>query len=290
MRREILRAMTAATRHPISPAISQPVTNLEPCREGPVSCLRTGADSGTMRGRYVPQESGPLERGSLMPRARKHSGFSLIELLIVVTIALVLVAFAVPNFIQVMRNFRIGGDSSSISSDILTAKMRAAANFTAYRVYFDLDAKTFRPQMWCKAAVLPCLAGDVNTWKNVAVGAPQFLSTGVDFGVGNQSSPPAVSGIATQTTFGQAPTCKQGAAGGVPWAPGAGSNESGNSACVMFNSRGFPVDNNGTATGENAIYINNIDAIHGVTVSVTGLARVWRHDRADVLVAHWFRR
>jgi hypothetical protein len=56
----------------------------------------------------------------------------------------------------------------------------------------------------------------------------------------------------------------------------------------VFNSRGFPVNNNGTALNTDAIYVNNQNSIHGVTVSITGLTATWRHDRADTLAANWF--
>ena len=56
----------------------------------------------------------------------------------------------------------------------------------------------------------------------------------------------------------------------------------------MFNSRGFPVDDTGTATAGEGIYVTDGGQVHGVTVSITGLTRTWRADNAipDVWTRH----
>ena len=239
-------------------------------------CLRMGAESGSME-RNFPRERGP------MAHDRKQHGFTFIEIIIVVAMALTLAGFAVPQFMQALRNFRISGDARDLHGEILLAKMRAAANFTAARVKFDLTNRTFVSQMWCKAVVAPCTAA--NVWRNVNVGGPQPLASGISFGVANQTLHPP----STQPALAQAPTCKQGQAGGVPWAPGAGADEPGTTYCIMFNSRGFPVGNSGAATGSNAIYITDGAAVQGVTVSVTGLTATLRHDGTDTDAAHWYR-
>ena len=49
-----------------------------------------------------------------------------------------------------------------------------------------------------------------------------------------------------------------------------------NTSCVLFNSRGTPIDNNGASLGNNAIYLTNGQAVYGVTVSATGMLRMWQ--------------
>ena len=210
-----------------------------------------------------------------MRQHNRQRGFSLLELLIVIMMALIIAGFAVPAFLQTLRNFRIMGDVRDINGEILLAKMRAAANFTWARVYFDFDNRTFVSQMWDKTA------GD---WVNVNVGGPQNLATGVSFGVGDQTVGPNAEDLIAVP---QAPPCQQGDAG-PPQSPGGGGDEAGNSACIMFNSRGFPVDDAGTATTADAIYISDGGQVHGATVSITGLTRTWRADNGipDVWTRH----
>ena len=207
-----------------------------------------------------------------MRQHNRQRGFSLLELMIVVMMALIIAGFAIPAFLQTLRNFRIMGDVRDINGEILLAKMRAAANFTWARVYFDFDNRTFVSQMWDKTTA---------DWVNVNVGGPQNLATGVNFGFGDMTADP--NGVA----IAQAPTCQIGD-GGPPQAPGGGGDEAGNSACIMFNSRGFPVDDAGTATAADAIYISDGGQVHGATVSITGLTRTWRADNAiaDVWTRH----
>jgi prepilin-type N-terminal cleavage/methylation domain-containing protein len=213
-----------------------------------------------------------------MRQRNRTRGFSLLELMIVVMMALIIAGFAIPAFLQTLRNFRIMGDIRDINGEILLAKMRAAANFTWARVYFDFDNRRFVSQMWCKTENSLCDAGDIDTWKNVNVGGPQNLSTSVSFGFGAMTLDPNGDAIA------QAPTCRTGTAGD----PGGGGDEAGNSACIMFNSRGFPVDNAGTATAADAVYITDGAQIQGATVSITGLTRTFRADNyvPDVWTRH----
>ena len=119
------------------------VTKLEPTAAEVHFRLRMSCGRVIMRGNL------PLERGA-MAVYRSQKGFSLIELLIVVMIALIIAGFAVPSFLQTLRNFRINGDGVSINGEILTAKMRAAARFTHTRVYLDLANRQFRSQWWDK--------------------------------------------------------------------------------------------------------------------------------------------
>jgi type II secretory pathway pseudopilin PulG len=199
----------------------------------------------------------------------------LIELLIVVAIALIIIGFAVPNITETLRNFRIAGDARNLKSEILLAKMRAAARFTRTRVRADFDARTFQTDFWNK---------DANTWDPVAIGAPQILSQSVNFGFGGMTAPPPDS----QALLGQSPACTNGAAGD----PGGGGDIA-NTACVHFNSRGFPVDATGAATPDGAIYIWSGDltsgyVVQGVAVSINGIARIWRGDSSSA--TEWIQR
>lgn len=201
-----------------------------------------------------------------MPRDSRQAGFSFLELLIVVVMIMIVVGFAVPTYTTAMRNYRIAGDARSIKGEILLAKMRAAARFTWARVRFNFDSRVFETELWNKTA---------NAWERVDIGAPQVLSANVNFGFGSMASPPP----ATQATLAQSPGCTEGLAG-TPDQPGKGAAIA-DTACIMFNSRGFPVDGDGNLTPNNAIYMVSENMAAGVTVSLNSVAKIWQGDFSD---------
>ena len=182
-------------------------------------------------------------------------GFSLMEMLMALAVMAVLAAIAVPMMSNALKYEKISGDARDISNDISVAKMRAAAKFTQARIYADLSGNQYRLQTCNDPTTLPCQAW---TTENSWVG----LSSTTSFGFGSVSSAPSN----TQTTIGQATLCKDGS----PLADVA------NSACVIFNSRGIPVDPSGAPTGGYALYINDGNFCYGITVAATGFIRTWR--------------
>ena len=68
-----------------------------------------------------------------------------------------------------------------------------------------------------------------------------------------------------------------------------GGGAIGNTACVVFNSRGFTINGAGTPTASDEIWITDGIMVYGVTVSITGLTQVWRTDTVDSAGAHWIR-
>jgi prepilin-type N-terminal cleavage/methylation domain-containing protein len=206
--------------------------------------------------------SGTLSNGirlAVLPAAqmkyRFTRGFSLVEMLMALAIMSVLAAVALPMMSNALKYEKISGDARDISNDISVAKMRAAAKFTQARIYVDLSGSQYSLQTCNDPTNLPCQAW---TTENNWVG----LSSTTSFGFGTISAAPSN----TQTTIGQATLCKDGS----PLADVA------NSACVIFNSRGIPVDPSGAPTGGYAVYINDGMFCYGVTVAATGFIRTWR--------------
>lgn len=191
-----------------------------------------------------------------------QTGFSMIEMLIVVTIIGVLAAITVPMSGNALRFLKVSGDARDLSNATAVAKMRAAAKFTQSRLYVDIASKTFFIQTFDKTVTVPCPTG---CW--VTETGTTSLSSTVSFGYGPVSAPPAN----TQTTIGQAPLCMNTAA-----TPAAIAN----TACIIFNSRGLPVDSTGSPFGDDAIYITDSTAVYGVTVAATGFVRLWRTNYA----------
>ncbi len=189
-------------------------------------------------------------------------GFSLVEVLLVTIIVVVLAALGIPKLMTMVDELRTAGDARDLNGAIVMAKMRAASNFSRARVYADLSANTFRVE-WQQSGTA--------TW--TTDGCPnsctgnQPLATGVSFGYGSLSTPPTN----TQAALGQAPVC-------------AGTT---NTACIIFNSRGIPITSAGVPTPNDAIYITDGRTVTGVTVSGTGMSRVWR---TEASTANWKQR
>jgi prepilin-type N-terminal cleavage/methylation domain-containing protein len=179
-------------------------------------------------------------------------GFSLVELLMVVAIMGVLAAIAVPMSGNAVKFLKLSGDARDLANATAVAKMRAAAKFTHSRLYVDISGREFYVQTLNKTT---------NTW-SAEGGATQLAST-VSFSYGPVSSPPPD----TQTTIDQAPQCMTTASPPVAVA---------NTACIIFNSRGIPVDTTGSPTGLDAIYVTDGTAVYGITVAATGFIRTWQ--------------
>jgi len=181
-------------------------------------------------------------------------GYSLIEVLVVVAITGVVLVIAIPMMGNLFGFFRLSGDARSISNAVAVAKMRAASDFSRVRVYADLGSRTFQMQSWDKTA-----NAGVGGWKTE--GGVTNLSSNVIYGFGAVGTAPP----ATQGTIGQAPQCTADDGTAVA-----------NTACVMFNSRGVPVDNTFAPTAADAFYVTDGTAVYGITVSATGMIRSWR--------------
>ncbi|HLZ11589.1 MAG TPA: type II secretion system protein [Candidatus Acidoferrum sp.] len=197
-------------------------------------------------------------------KMRKQRGFSIIELLIVMVIALVLAALAIPGYQSMTRYLRLSGDMRNINGAVAQAKMRAAADFTRARAYADLNANTYHLEIWNKTGNCWQTDGDVNNSCTVAGTSPvQNLSVGVTYGTGGVGA----GAPNPQTTIAQAAKCDDGAGGLIN-----------NTACIVFNSRGIPINGltGAPLTGaQDAFYITDNRNVWGVTVRATGAIQVW---------------
>ena len=236
----------------------------------------------------------------------RQSGFTLLELIIVLFISLVITGIAIPRFVQTMRNLRLAGDGRNIAETLGQAKMRAAADFTDARAYFDFATGTYRVDVWDKpnSCWMPDHGTDVNG-VTLAVGClgpgggpgggvvpGMNLSANVSF-AGSAASPVVLGTVgapppASQPAIAQAPPCRNGAPGGPTLAnrPWLGATFA-NTACVVFSSRGVPIDNTLTATSNDVIYVTDGNNLYGLTISQTGLIRTWS---TPATAASWFRR
>jgi prepilin-type N-terminal cleavage/methylation domain-containing protein len=185
-------------------------------------------------------------------------GVTLIELLMVVAILGVLAAIALPMTGTAVRYAKISGDARNVANDLAVVKMRAASKFTQTRLYADLNGRQYRIEYCTVPQTVPC-----PNWTAETTAPWVSLANTVIFGYSPAGTPPSN----TQTTIGQASLCKNNATPPVDVA---------NTACVIFNSRGIPVDASGSPTGSYALYVNDSTFIYGITVAATGFIRTWR--------------
>jgi Tfp pilus assembly protein FimT len=182
-------------------------------------------------------------------KQHRPNGYSLLELLFMLGLICTIMAIAAPMFANAIAGFRVSGDARSVSNAIAVAKMRAASDFSRVRLRANLTSRTYAMERWDKTTA---------TW--VPEGGTTGLSTSVTFGFGPVAAPPPN----TQAAIAQAAQCTDDM--GMPIA---------NTACVMFNSRGVPVDSTFAPTGAGAVYVTNGVEVYGVTISATGLLRMW---------------
>ena len=190
------------------------------------------AEGGTMATEVKPY---------VMHRGSGQRGLGMIEVVIVVTILMIVLAIAIPQAIGTMRAFRAQSNARSVASQLGLAKMRAADGFTQSRLNCNTTTRSCQVEICTSKGVSAC-----NTFS--ADGGPLLLSEGISFGFGSITTP-----AGTQTTIQ-------------------------NTTQVLFNSRSLPVDGTGAPTGNYAIYLNDqFGNNYAVTVYASGRIAAWRY-------------
>jgi hypothetical protein len=116
---------------------------------------------------------------------------------------------------------------------------------------FDLAARTYQMEVFEK----------VNGQFRAEGGAVP-LSGGNAFGFGDIPAP-----AGTQATIGQAEACTDQGGAPIP-----------QTACILFNSRGIPVDSSGAVTSNAAIYLTDGSGGYlSVTAAPSGRLSSWRY-------------
>ena len=181
---------------------------------------------------------------------RSDAGFTAIEVLVVCAIIVVVGALASPLMGNMLGYYRLTGDARNVLNSVATAKMRAASSFSQTRLYVSLASRNFHVEEWNRTT---------NQW--VPEGPTTALAGTGSFSFGSTAVPPPN----TQAAIAQSPLCRDNTGGTI-----AGT------ACVVFNSRGLPVDSTGAPTGVNAYYLTDGIDTYAVTISATGMIRLWR--------------
>jgi Tfp pilus assembly protein FimT len=189
---------------------------------------------------------------SLRARAGGEKGFSIIDILMVVALIGIIAAIAVPVTGSAVTGQRFSNDAQALTNIVTLAKMRASAAFTRARVRVNISARTFALERWDKTA---------NAW--VTEGTITPLSRGITFSFGTLGTPPPN----TQAAIGFSPACKTGLT--------AATADIADTSCIVFNSRGLPIDGAGLPFGGHAFYLSDGAAIAATTVTATPRIRRW---------------
>jgi prepilin-type N-terminal cleavage/methylation domain-containing protein len=181
---------------------------------------------------------------------RSADGFSALELMIVLAILGCVAAISLPATSSMVNELNLSGDAHGVSNSLAQARMIAAANFTRARVRVDQTGGTYRVERWDKTAA---------AWQAVADDQP--LGTFNVFSAGAIETPPPNSQVAVA----QPTACLDDA--GVAIA---------NTSCVIFNSRGAPVDSAGAPAAVAVIYLSGPTAVFAVVIGSTSQLAMWR--------------
>ncbi len=195
-------------------------------------------------------------------RSPSNAGYTAIEMMVVMALMGLLTAMSVPSMSAMLGYYRLSGDIRGVSNTVAVAKTRAAAAFTRGRLYVDLTTGDYHVETWRKSGT--------PGW--VAEGGYGSLSVGSSFGFAGMDTPPPN----TQNQINMSPECQNDEGQMVP-----------STACVVFNSRGVPIDPIGVPTGSGGLYVTDGAAVYAVTIAASGLTRVWRAQAAEAPV--WVR-
>ena len=186
-----------------------------------------------------------------MKSLRSESGYSLIEIMAATAVLSILSAFAVPMVASTTTGIKLRDQANAMADLIGLAKLRATSEFSRSRLYVDLAAESY---------VLQVLDPDTDDWVNEQ--APVDLPYGISYGWGKLEVAPPNTQDDDIPKFAAACINKD-------------KEEIEKTACIMFNSRGIPIDKDNSPIGGNAFYLTDGTGVRGITVTATPLIRRW---------------
>ena len=187
-------------------------------------------------------------------RTREDDGFTLMEIVVVLAVGIIIAGVALPYMGKTLGYMRLAGVGRNISNVTAATKVRSAAKFTRARLFVDLNGNSYHMEILDTSVAPPALPH----W--TVDGGTTYLPSSVTFGFGPVATPPPN----TQTAINQAAPCTNDAGVVI-----------GNSACIMFNSRGIPIKTNLNPEDQDALYVTDGTTVYGVTVLATGFIGTW---------------
>jgi type II secretory pathway pseudopilin PulG len=189
--------------------------------------------------------------------ARDASGFSLMQLLVVVAIFVVVAGIAAPHFLSSVQPVRIRNDANAIANLVVMARMRASTEFAHVEVLCTTNTTPATCVLESSAFPNPTSFTANSELQKI------YLSSGVSFGI-----PASITGYLPNQS--SASTAYQGdAAQGVTTTP-----------AIPFNSRGLPVDvaTGVTPTADYALYLTDVTGhYYAIVVNLTGRPDIYQY-------------
>jgi prepilin-type N-terminal cleavage/methylation domain-containing protein len=189
--------------------------------------------------------------------SQRDSGFSMLELLVVVLVMAIIVAMAIPQAITAVKGYRLHSDASAVAAQMNVTRFRATSQNAPYRL--NLVTST-TPQGYSMERLCGNTPSSVDsnctspystfTIPRIEAGT-QYLSTGNTFSTANPGGtvlPGSITGGSATTVY-------------------------------YFNTRGMPATSTGNpiSNGGSVIYVtNNINLTDAIVVSVGGRIAVYQ--------------
>lgn len=197
----------------------------------------------------------------------------MLEMLVVVTVAGIVAAMAIPQAYHAVKAYRLHADASALADQLNIARMRAASQFAPYREVVNASSGRYWREKLC---------GDTSTSTDSACTSAYNALTTVGIEGGTQNAMEGDSFSSCRPSFLSASSYP-------------GTIQADPSPCpdpfdIYFNTRGAPVDSSGNPLGNGglAIYVRNqYNLVDAVTVSIGGAVNVWNWDTAS---SSWLKR
>src|SRR5690242_19960050 len=199
--------------------------------------------------------------------------FTMLEMLIVVAVAGVVAAMAIPQAYYTVKAYRLHADASALANHLNIGRMSAASQFAPYREVVNASSGTYWREKLC---------GDTSTSTDSACASAYNALTSAGIEGGTQYAIEGDSFSSCRPSFLSASSYP-------------GTIEADASPCpdpidIYFNTRGAPVDSNGDplSNGGAVIYVHNQqNLVDAVSVSIGGAVTVWNWDTAS---SSWMKR
>jgi prepilin-type N-terminal cleavage/methylation domain-containing protein len=204
-------------------------------------------------------------------RLAPDAGFSLVELFCAMTILVVIAGMALPGVMTSVQAYRLHSDAATIAGAINVARMRAASQYTPYRLNVATGSGTYSIEKLCGNTPVSSDASCTGFYSSFST---PVLETGTQY--------------VSQGTLLAA--CRPAGASSYPGTITADPSACGSPVQFYFNTRGSPVDATGNplANGGSVIYLRNTqNALDAVALSIGGRAAAYNW---DVSGNSWYRR
>jgi prepilin-type N-terminal cleavage/methylation domain-containing protein len=199
--------------------------------------------------------------------------FTMLEMLVVVTVVGVVTAMAIPQAYHAVKAYRLHADASALADQLNIARMRAASQFAPYREVVNASSGTYWREKLC---------GDTSTSTDSACTSAYNALTTAGIEGGTQYPMEGDSFSSCRPSFLSASS--------YPETIQADPSPCPDPIEIYFNTRGAPVDSNGNPLGSGGavIYVGNqFNLVDAVTVSIGGAVNVCNWDTAS---SSWVKR